>query len=257
MGVGCSVSCLRRGCLFVLRLAIATNWARLPFSRKALLLSNQFRVENWEQATLKGVRVGERNTLVTSRVREQRADFELAIPVPFFSLFASCLFVLCRGCQVALFMSLTALEQRFFKTAPTGMMTTLVFIATALLAPGFYLRVSTVRRRIGESCSLARSIIVGIAIYSKAILTWCIFFQLIYTPEKLGCRSHSQIRDRSQSMSDVPLGLPCSFSAFNTPPPPNNPVVTLTVTPPPPRIGTAAEGTFGDDVRCHRDMGYR
>eukprot|EP00903_Cladosiphon_okamuranus_P015108 g13974.t1 len=41
---------------------------------------------------------------------------------------------------VALFMSLTALEQRFFKTAPTGMMTTLVFIASALLAPGFYLR---------------------------------------------------------------------------------------------------------------------
>lgn len=40
-------------------------------------------------------------------------------------------------------MSLSALEQRFFKAAPTGMLTTLVFIATALLAPGFYLRVSS------------------------------------------------------------------------------------------------------------------
>ncbi len=44
--------------------------------------------------------------------------------------------------QVALFMSLSALEQRFFKNSPTSMITTLVFVATALFAPGFYLRVS-------------------------------------------------------------------------------------------------------------------
>ncbi|CAM9629487.1 unnamed protein product, partial [Scytosiphon promiscuus] len=41
---------------------------------------------------------------------------------------------------VALFMSLSALEQRFFKKSPTGMVTALVSIAASLFAPGFYFR---------------------------------------------------------------------------------------------------------------------
>lgn len=41
---------------------------------------------------------------------------------------------------VALFSSLSALERRFFKGSPTGMITTLAFIASLLVAPGFYIR---------------------------------------------------------------------------------------------------------------------
>ncbi|CAM9526579.1 unnamed protein product [Pylaiella littoralis] len=41
---------------------------------------------------------------------------------------------------VTLFISLSALEQRFFKGSPTGMISTLAFIATALVVPGFSIR---------------------------------------------------------------------------------------------------------------------
>eukprot|EP00904_Undaria_pinnatifida_P006465 jgi/Undpi1/2949/HiC_scaffold_14.g06326.m1 len=41
---------------------------------------------------------------------------------------------------VALFTSLSALERRFFKGSPSSMISTLAFIASLLLAPGFYLR---------------------------------------------------------------------------------------------------------------------
>lgn len=44
--------------------------------------------------------------------------------------------------QVTLFMSLSALEQRFFKGSPAGMLSTLAFIASALVVPGLSIRVS-------------------------------------------------------------------------------------------------------------------
>lgn len=44
--------------------------------------------------------------------------------------------------QVALFMSLSLLEQRFFKGSALGMLTSLIFMDSMLLVPGFYMRVS-------------------------------------------------------------------------------------------------------------------
>ncbi|CAM9455185.1 unnamed protein product [Ascophyllum nodosum] len=65
---------------------------------------------------------------------------------------------------VALFSCLVSLEKRFFKGAPSGMITVLVFMATLIMTPGFYIR----ELRLKEP-----SVMMFVAIATWATVRYC------------------------------------------------------------------------------------